>query len=55
MYIIAFIGAGTFLVATGFVTCDQRTLAVAFLSIAVMSTGCSRSAYAVNHVDFAPK
>ncbi|VDI73245.1 MFS transporter, ACS family, solute carrier family 17 (sodium-dependent inorganic phosphate [Mytilus galloprovincialis] len=52
---IAFIGAGAFLIGTGFVSCDQRNIAVAFLSIAVMFTGFSRAGYVVNHVDFGPK
>ncbi|CAG2223698.1 SLC17A5 [Mytilus edulis] len=51
----AFIGAGAFLIGTGFVSCDQRNIAVAFLSIAVMFTGFSRAGYVVNHVDFGPK
>lgn len=51
----AFIGAGAFLIGTGFVSCDQRNIAVAFLSIAVMFTGFSRGGYVVNHVDFGPK
>ncbi|VDI75516.1 Hypothetical predicted protein [Mytilus galloprovincialis] len=50
-----FIGAGAFLIGTGFVSCDQRNIAVAFLSIAVMFTGFHRAGYVVNHVDFGPK
>lgn len=52
---ISFTGAGVFLIATGFVTCEQRGLAVAFVSISVMSMGFTRPGFAVNHVDFAPK
>ncbi|CAG2223697.1 SLC17A5 [Mytilus edulis] len=52
---IAFTGAGAFLIGTGFVSCDQRNIAVAFLSIAVMFTGFHRAGYVVNHVDFGPK
>ncbi|XP_033764213.1 sialin-like [Pecten maximus] len=51
----AFLGAGVFSVATGFSTCENRDMAVIFLSLAVMFTGLSRAAYVVNHVDFAPK
>ncbi|KAK3104920.1 hypothetical protein FSP39_013216 [Pinctada imbricata] len=53
--IIAFLGAGALLIATGFMTCAYRNLAVAFLSLAVMFTGLCRAGYTVNHVDFAPK
>ncbi|CAC5356926.1 SLC17A5 [Mytilus coruscus] len=52
---IAFLGSGAFLVATGFASCDQRNMAVAFLSLAVMFTGFNRAGYVVNHVDFGPK
>lgn len=51
----SFLGAGAFLVATGFMSCNQRYLAVAFLSLAVMFTGLCRAGYNCNHVDFAPK
>ncbi|KAJ8320002.1 hypothetical protein KUTeg_001589 [Tegillarca granosa] len=40
---------------TGFMSCNQRYLAVAFLSLAVMFTGLCRAGYNCNHVDFAPK
>ncbi|KAK3105998.1 hypothetical protein FSP39_010513 [Pinctada imbricata] len=53
--ITAFIGAGILMVATSFMTCAYRNLAVAFLSLAVLFTGLCSAAYPVNHVDFAPK
>ena len=54
-YVLAFTGAAVFLVATGFMSCDHRDMAVAFLSLAVMFTGLNRAAFIVNHNDFAPK
>ncbi|WAR14349.1 SL172-like protein, partial [Mya arenaria] len=52
---IAFLGAGGCLVATGYCTCENRSVAVALLSLAVMCMGFGRAGYVVNHVDFAPK
>ncbi|XP_071144720.1 sialin-like isoform X2 [Mytilus edulis] len=52
---IAFTGAAVFLVATGFMSCNHRDMAVVFLSLAVMFTGLNRAAFIVNHNDFAPK
>ncbi|XP_048752020.2 sialin-like [Ostrea edulis] len=52
---LAFIGAGVMSVAVGYITCEQRDVAVALLSVAVMFTGLCRAGYTVNHVDFAPK
>ncbi|XP_076085056.1 sialin-like [Mytilus galloprovincialis] len=51
----AFIGAGIFLIATGFVECEKRGLAVVFLCLALLFTGFERAGYAVNHIDIAPK
>lgn len=53
--IIAFAGAGTFLVATGFVPCEKKYLAVLFLCLAVTMTGFTRAGYSVSHIDVAPK
>ncbi|CAG2249681.1 SLC17A5 [Mytilus edulis] len=50
-----FIGAGIFLIATGFVECEKRGLAVVFLCLALLFTGFERAGYAVNHIDIAPK
>lgn len=54
-FVTAFIGAGVMSVAVGYITCEQRDVAVALLSVAVMFTGLCRAGYNVNHVDFAPK
>ena len=51
----AFIGAGTFLVATGFVPCEKRYLAVVFLCLALTLKACGRGGFSVNHIDVAPK
>jgi hypothetical protein len=51
----AYIGAGTFLVATGFIPCTQREIAVVFLCLAVLSTGFMSGGYYANHIDLAPK
>ncbi|XP_060073734.1 sialin-like [Ylistrum balloti] len=51
----AFLGAGIFSVATGFSTCENRDMAVIFLSVAVFFTGLCRAGYVVNSIDFAPK
>ncbi|XP_062591838.1 sialin-like [Saccostrea cucullata] len=53
--ISAFIGAGAMSVAVGYTDCDQRGVAVALLSLAVMFTGLCRAGFTVNHVDIAPK
>ncbi|XP_064611528.1 sialin-like [Liolophura sinensis] len=53
--IIAFVGASASLVATGFVTCENRMLAIVFLALAVSFLGLSRGGYLVNHVDFGPR
>ncbi|XP_063409935.1 sialin-like isoform X1 [Mytilus trossulus] len=55
LQIIAFSGSGIFLVATGFTSCEHRSLAIAFLSLAVGINGFCRAGYVVNHVDFGPK
>ena len=55
MHVSGFSGAASCLVGTGFCTCEQRGLAVALLSSAVMFMGFGRAGYVVNHVDFAPK
>ncbi|KAH3817953.1 hypothetical protein DPMN_119538 [Dreissena polymorpha] len=51
----AFTGAGGCLIGTGFCTCEERSLAVAMLSLAVLFMGFGMAGYVVNHVDFAPK
>ncbi|CAC5398744.1 SLC17A5 [Mytilus coruscus] len=52
---IAFIGAGIFLVVTGFVPIEMNYLAVLFLCLAVSSLGFGRGGFTVNHIDVAPK
>ncbi|XP_052061714.1 uncharacterized transporter slc-17.2-like [Mytilus californianus] len=52
---ISFSGSGTFLVATGFVPCEKKYLAVLFLCLAVTMSGFTRAGYSVNHIDVAPK
>ncbi|XP_052286762.1 uncharacterized transporter slc-17.2-like isoform X7 [Dreissena polymorpha] len=52
---ISFAGAGGCLIGTGYCTCEERSLAVAMLSLAVMFMGLGRVGHMVNHVDFAPK
>ncbi|CAH1800936.1 unnamed protein product [Owenia fusiformis] len=52
---IGFVGPAIFMLATGFMDCDRRYLAVAFLTIGVTLTGAVRSAYLINHVDVAPR
>ncbi|CAC5363679.1 SLC17A5 [Mytilus coruscus] len=52
---IAFIGGSIFLVATGFVPCSKRELAVVFLCIAVFLNGFNAAGYGANHIDIAPK
>lgn len=54
-FYVAFSGSGIFLVATGFTSCEHRSLAIAFLSLAVGINGFCRAGYVVNHVDFGPK
>jgi len=48
-------GAGVFLVATGFIPCEKREIAIAFLCIAVMSTSFGNGGYCANYIDLAPK
>ncbi|XP_074653837.1 sialin-like isoform X2 [Tubulanus polymorphus] len=52
---IAFVLPAAFTIATGFLDCTQRGLAVAFLTIAVTTSALNRSGYIVNHVDIAPR
>ncbi|XP_063442651.1 sialin-like [Mytilus trossulus] len=52
---IAFLGAGTFLVVTGFVPMEMNYLAVLFLCLAVTFLGFGRGGFSVNHIDVAPK
>ncbi|XP_046326763.2 sialin-like [Haliotis rufescens] len=51
----AFLSVAVFLVATGFINCENRMVAVVFLCAAVGCMGISKGAYMVNHVDIAPK
>ncbi|CAH1802649.1 unnamed protein product [Owenia fusiformis] len=51
---IAFLGAAIFMLATGFMNCERRYLAVAFLTIGVTLQGAGASGFVVNHVDIAP-
>lgn len=51
----AHVGAAVFLVATGFVPCEKRPLAVVFLCFALLCSGFTRGGYAVNHIDIGPK
>ena len=53
--ISAFFGAAIFLIATGFIPCTKRELAVVLLCLAVSSPGFNRGAFAVNHIDIGPK
>ncbi len=43
-----------FLIGTGFVTCEQRYLAVALLTLAVGCSGAIYSGFVVNMVDIVP-
>ncbi|ESO85177.1 hypothetical protein LOTGIDRAFT_167964 [Lottia gigantea] len=53
--ISAFIGAGGCLVGAGFVTCENRMVGVALLTLAVTFEGMCFAGYMVNQVDFAPR
>ncbi|XP_046559210.1 sialin-like [Haliotis rubra] len=50
----AFLSVAVFLVATGFVKCENRMIAVVLLCAAVGCLGISKAGYMVNHVDIAP-
>ena len=50
----AFIGAGSLIVAVGFVSCEDRMMAVALLTLAVGVEGMVYGGYMTNYVDFAP-
>ncbi|XP_067658855.1 sialin-like [Haliotis asinina] len=50
----AFLSVAIFLVATGFVKCENRMVAVVLLCAAVGCLGISKAGYMVNHVDIAP-
>ncbi|CAC5389223.1 unnamed protein product [Mytilus coruscus] len=54
-YIPAFTGAGSFLVAAGFVSCEKKYLAVMFLCLALTMNGFTIAEFPVNHIDVAPK
>jgi len=49
------VGAGVFLVATGFIPCEKREVAIAFLCIALMSTSFANGGLYANFIDLAPK
>ncbi|XP_048250788.1 uncharacterized transporter slc-17.2-like [Haliotis rufescens] len=53
--IIAFVGAGTCLIGTGFVNVENRYVAVVLLTIAMWFVGMASAGYIVNTVDFAPR
>ena len=52
---LAFAPAAGFISAVGFVGCEQRYMAVVFLTAALAFTGFGRCAYSINHVDVAPR
>ncbi|XP_071110605.1 sialin-like [Haliotis cracherodii] len=52
---VACLSVAVFLVATGFVKCENRMVAVVFLCLGVGSLGITGAGYLVNHVDIAPK
>lgn len=54
MTLAGMLGPATFLVATGFITCAQRTEAVVFLTMAVGLCGLHFSGFFINHGDIAP-
>ncbi|KAK6176442.1 hypothetical protein SNE40_014728 [Patella caerulea] len=51
----AYIGAAGFLMGTGYISKEQRTLAVVFLSISTAFNGFSMAGYSSNLLDFAPR
>ncbi|KAI0229659.1 Sialin [Lamellibrachia satsuma] len=52
---IGFMIPAVMVVALGYMKSSQVTMAIVFLTIGVGFTGISRSGYAVNHVDIAPR
>ncbi|XP_071110137.1 uncharacterized transporter slc-17.2-like [Haliotis cracherodii] len=52
---ISFVGAGACLIGTGFVSVENRYVAVVLLTIAMWFVGMGSAGYTVNTVDFAPR
>ncbi|XP_050412208.1 sialin isoform X1 [Patella vulgata] len=53
--VTGYIGAAGFLMGTGYISKEQRTLAVVFLSISTAFNGFSMAGYSSNLLDFAPR
>ncbi|PVD35454.1 hypothetical protein C0Q70_02416 [Pomacea canaliculata] len=53
--VVAFVGSGSCLVATGFIPCENRHLGPVLLALAVGFEGLCFSGYMVNQIDFAPR
>ncbi|XP_064611638.1 uncharacterized transporter slc-17.2-like [Liolophura sinensis] len=51
----AFFGLAVFMIATGYTRCENRMLAVVFLSLATSFQALCRSGYLVNHIDIGPR
>lgn len=54
-HVSAFLGSAACLVGVGFVTCENRYVAVALLTTAVGLEGLVNSGFMVNTIDFAPR
>ncbi|XP_025084631.1 sialin-like isoform X2 [Pomacea canaliculata] len=52
---LAFVGSAVCIVSAGYMTCDQRPLAVFLLCLCLTFVGLNRAGYAVNHIDLAPR
>ena len=51
----AFLGTGVCVGSAGFITCEQRHLAVFVICLCLSFMGLNRSGYCVNHIDLAPR